>query len=692
MGLRSVLVAGVALFGTLSHAASSFSPARPPAIPLAVKGPYLNSWLDVGSDGGNGGHLAGEWAKFWTQQVTGWTGFIRVDGTAYTWLGAAPGADVVDQLEFSYTSTRSSFVMSVADKVEMNITFLSPVTPNDLRRQSLVFSYLEVTVSALDGGAHDVQLYADVSAEWASGSLDSIVTWDYQSADGVAYHTFQLQDQAPISETNNQANWGTWFWSTQDGENLSWQSGEDTVVRGAFITGGSLPNSKDSNYRAVQDKWPVFGFAHNLGSVGSGSVSILYTIGITQDGAVSLLGTGSDLTVYPALWNDYFGSNVEAMTFFYNDYPEAARLATELDNKVAADSLAAAGQNYLTLTSLSVRQTFGALQFTGTDSDPLVFLKEISSNSDIQTVDVIFPAIPLILYTNPTLLNYLLKPLFLNQENGHYPNTNAIHDLGTFPVARGYPDGSDEPQPLEECGNMIIMVLAYAQRTNDNAYLTQHYPILKQWAGYLVDEALIPADQISTDDFAGSLANQTNLALKGIIGLRAMSEIADRTGNTDDAKSFGDTATSYISQWQGFGINSAASPPHATLSYGDADSHGLLYNLYANSLLGFGADFVPQSVYDMQSAFYPTIALEYGVPLDTRHSYTKSDWELWCAAITDAETRDLFLRLIAGWIDSTPTNMPLTDLYQADTGNYPSGLGFTARPVVGGHFSLLALP
>lgn len=65
MGLRSALLAGVALFGSLTHAASSFSPARPPAIPLAVKGPYLNSWLQVGSDGGNGGYLAGEWSKFW---------------------------------------------------------------------------------------------------------------------------------------------------------------------------------------------------------------------------------------------------------------------------------------------------------------------------------------------------------------------------------------------------------------------------------------------------------------------------------------------------------------------------------------------------------------------------------------------------------------------------------------------------
>lgn len=425
--------------------------------------------------------------------------------------------------------------------------------------------------------------------------------------------------------------------------------------------------------------------------MGSEGASALFSIGITQDDAISFLGAGSDMTTVPSLWKSYFDSDLDAMTFFYNDYETAAGLASDLDNKVASDSLAAYGQDYLTITSLSVRQSFGALQFTGTQDAPLIFLKEISSNSDIQTVDVMFPAIPLFLYLNPKILAYLMDPLFINQEDGHYPNKNAIHDLGTFPVAKGYPDGSDEPMPLEECGNMIIMALAYAQRANDDDYLSAHYTILKQWAGYLVDEALIPANQLSTDDFAGTLANQTNLALKGIIGLRAMAEIADKTGNSDDQSYYLNVSTSYISQWQELGINSAADPPHTTLSYGDGDSHGLLYNLYANSLLGFGTDFVPQSVYDMQSSFYPTVALEYGVPLDTRHTQTKSDWEHFCAAISSESTRAMFYQKHATWITETVTNRPLTDLYEAGTGDYP-GLQFTARPVVGGHFALLALP
>ena len=54
--------------------------------------------------------------------------------------------------------------MDVAGLVKMTITFLSPIFPEDLERQSLVFSYMDVEVSASDGNTHDVSIYTDVSA------------------------------------------------------------------------------------------------------------------------------------------------------------------------------------------------------------------------------------------------------------------------------------------------------------------------------------------------------------------------------------------------------------------------------------------------------------------------------------------------------------------------------------------------
>ncbi|KAJ5885050.1 hypothetical protein N7495_009560 [Penicillium taxi] len=677
----------LASWATSVLAISSFEPARPPSLPLAVRSPYLSTWLNAGSDGGNGGYLAGEWPTFWQNQVTGWCGLVRVDGVTYTWMGL-PGSTTVNQTNFEYTSTKSIFTMNVEDKLVLNITFLSPITPDDFKRQSLVFSYLDIEVASLDGAEHDVQVYADISAEWVTGDRSAIAQWDYGTNDGVAYHRVYRQTQLAFSEINQQAEWGYWYWTTDASTSTTYQSGRDTVVRGQFSSNGTLPNSADTNYRAVSNEWPVFGFSKNLGKVTSSPVNTLFSLGLTQDEAIQFEGKEAYAPVQ-SLWKAYFDTDVAAATFFHKDYSTASDLSTTFDNKVAADSITSGGEDYLVLTSLSARQAFGATQLCGTEDEKYLFLKEISSDGNLNTVDVIFPAYPVFLYANPELLKLVLDPLFENQEAGRYPNTYSMHDMGSsYPNATGHKDGSDEAMPLEECGNMLIMTLAYAQKADNWDYVSDHYKLLNQWTGYLVNEALYPASQISTDDFAGSLANQTNLALKGMIGIQAMAVIANETGHYADAANYSQIATQYIAEWQDLAINKAASPPHTTLSYGNASSHGLLYNLYCDKQLGL--NLVPESVYTMQSTFYPTIANKYGVPLDTRHTLTKADWQLFAAAIASADTRNEIIADLAVWVNETPTNRPLTDLYDTITGDYPSsGPTFVARPVIGGSFAPL---
>lgn len=74
-------------------------------------------------------------------QVTGWEGLIRVDNETYQWMGASNQSDVfANQTAFRYTSTRSIFTLAVGGIVEMNVTFLSPVTPDDMLRMSLPYS------------------------------------------------------------------------------------------------------------------------------------------------------------------------------------------------------------------------------------------------------------------------------------------------------------------------------------------------------------------------------------------------------------------------------------------------------------------------------------------------------------------------------------------------------------------------
>lgn len=675
----------VASFIASAGAQSTFTPARPPAAPLAVKSPYLSTWLNVGSDGGDGGYLAGEWPVFWQNQITGWTGMIRVDGQTYTWMGL-PGSTTVNQTAFEYTSTKSIFTMNIQDKVEMNITFMSPITPTDYKRQSLVFSYLNVDVSSLDGKGHNVQVYADISAEWVSGDRDTIAQWDYGTTDNVAYHKVYRQVPLDFSEINQQGEWGSWYWATDDSDDMTYQSGTDVVVRGQFASNGTLSNSVDTNFRAISDNWPVFGFSSDLGTVNSSPVSTLFSLGLTQEEAVQFEGASAYGPV-KSLWTSYFDTELDALSFFHNDFEDSSTLSGAFDSQVAKDSLAVGGDDYLTLTSLSARQVLASTQLAGTEDKMYLFLKEISSDGNMNTVDIIFPAYPFFLYSNPELLKLVMEPLYENQEAGKYPNNYAMHDMGSaYPNATGHNDGNDEKMPLEECGNMVIMTLAYALKASDADYLNTHYDLLTKWTTYLVDDALYPANQISTDDFAGSLANQTNLALKGMIGIQAMSVIANLTGHSDDAANYSSIAHDYISKWQTLGIAKDANPPHSTLSYGNDSSHGLLYNLYADAQLGLGL--VPDSVYQMQSNFYPTVANQYGVALDTRHTWTKLDWQCFTAAISSSDTRATFFKDLSLWVNETPTNRPLTDLYDSVSGNYPPTT-FVDRPAVGGTFAPL---
>ena len=144
-------------------------------------------------------------------------------------------------------------------------------------------------------------------------------------------------------------------------------------------------------------------------------------------------------------------------------------------------------------------------------------------------------------------------------------------------------------------------------------------------------------------DVAGR--DQTNLALKGTVGIEAMAQIASRTRHDDDAQNFTGIAHTYIEDWIDLAVAETSNEfdrPHTTLSYGMNDTYSLLYNLYADKLLGLGL--VPQSVYDMQSDFYPTVFNEYGVPLDTRHSYTRIQ-SISSSKYNEEAEIDLFSRL-----------------------------------------------
>jgi hypothetical protein len=660
-----------------------FDPIRPPAVPLAVRSPYLNTW--VAAD-----QLAGTWPSFWTGRTTAMTGIARIDGTAYTFMGDpnVPGLiRGMTQRQLTVTATRSVYVLE-AGGVELTLTFLSPVEPGDLTRQCVPMSYVLPSVRATDGATHQVGLYLDVSGEWAHGDSNTRIGWAQQrvtGAGGADLVSLSFTPDAPavLAENGDMASWGTVIWSATDQPGLTWQIGADSVVRAAALADGALGDSVDADQpRAIDDRWPVFGFHVDLGRVGARPKAAVLSVGHVREPAVSYLGAQ-----LPPLWRSHWSTWQEMAAAFHADAAAAGRRSAALDERIRREATAAGGPAYAALCALALRQAYAGTELVSRDGSPWALLKEISSDGNVSTVDVLYPAMPVFAYLDPAYLGLLLQPLLEYAEHGGWPKPFAEHDLGSsYPNASGHNDGKEEDMPVEESANMLLMTAVHLARTDAaaaSAFARAHYPVLAQWADYLVANALDPGYQNQTDDFTGFIAHSANLALKGILALGAMARIATAAGRAADAAHYRATAEQYIAQWAG----KAQDGRHLRLAYDQPGTWSLKYNGYPDALLGLGL--VPAAVAAEEAAWYATQANPYGIPLDDRHSYTKADWEMWTAAwLRGHPVSGRLVQALYDFVHTTPTRVPFTDWYDtvSDRQN-----GFQARPVVGGVYALLSL-
>ncbi|KAL1733166.1 hypothetical protein EV714DRAFT_282162 [Schizophyllum commune] len=620
------------------------SPINPPALPLAVRTPYLSAWLPQGTDGsGSGRALNDEWPTFWRLDETfGWAGLVRVDGEAYSFLGApsVPGATFAKAVQ---TSSQ----------------------PDDLVRQSTPFSYMTVSAASNDCASHSVQVYSDISGEWLVGDTTRAANWTTTTDDGTLVHQAQLQEQTPFAEVDDRVLQGSVHYAMKDSGSSTYQTGQDTVVRAQFINNGSLANTQDTDFR-------------DLGNISTtASEPVVFAIGHVRDPVINYIQPDGTMQGRSYYWRSKYSSVADLVNLL-----SVAR-ATALDAQIRKDAEVISPE-YADIVELSMRQSFGATEITisGSEgawntSDVLMFIKEISSDGNLNTVDIIMPAWPVFVYTNIDYCKYLLQPLLDYQASGQYPNKYAVHDLGAhYPVADGHNDGKDEPMPIEESGNMIIVLLDYTQRSGDTALIDTYSALLDQWGAYLVGNMPFLADQLATTDFAGSLPNQTNLAVKGIIALEAMAVIKEKYhGDEEAARTYHETAASYLATWQEYGISADGS--HLTLEYGNHTTDVLAYNLATDKLLGL--NFIPDSVNDMP---------KFGFPIDSRTAYTSAQWMIWMTMSTTTAVRDQFINALHGWLTSGITQAPFGDRFLDDTG---ANSGNRGRPVVGGNLALVSM-
>jgi len=690
---RAQVRAYLAFFLSVLYQFSSVSTQFVPSnflVPLAIRSPYFNTWTTANAP-------QRSWGGFWSGGTTAWLGFVRVDGVNYQWLGKWRGEPItVDLNGIALTPTRTVFYMQVGP-MNLNVTFMSPIEPQDPVKQSLPFSYLVFEAASIDGNPHNVQVYTDISSEWMSGNRSEIVTWNTTQTDVSSFHTIQLQTPTPFAENTNQAEDVVAYYATAIAPNLVSRIGTDDDLRGQFDSTGQLSGAPSVGSGIINNPFEVFAHAHDLGNITQTSQPLVWSLGLVRNPSIAYTTPNGQTQLRSPYFVSQFSSMSVAIDSFVKDYALASQRADAIDSKILnAASNTSSSPGFQNLLSLAARQTMGGTDLTismGSDgkwniSDVKMFMKDVGNSRRVNPVETLYASFPFFLYMNSTYAGYLLEPLLETQDLPSNPLPFAARDLGTtYPTVLG--DNQTHSQGIEQSGNMLIMALAHAQKSGDGSLIHQHYNLLKGWADYLVNNTIAPVQQVDAD--SESTANNTNLAVKGIIGIAAMGQISSALGNQGDSQHYAGLASSYSATWQSLALSS----DHQSVlsNYGNQNSWAMEYNLYADLLLG--TKVIPDSIYQTLATYYQglvssTIATQYGLPIDSSSlNVGNSAWTMFTAASTpNSNIRDSLISPIWTHASSNTSGTPFPLTYKLDTGAATAG---SSSPAQGAMFAPLAL-
>jgi hypothetical protein len=648
---------------------------RPPAVPLVTCDPYFSIWSM--SD-----RLADDATRHWTGTEQPLTGLVRIDGKPYRIMGNAPRElPSMVQTAVRVLPTRTIYEFE-GDGVRLSLTFLTPLLPRNLDVFSRPVTYLTWEARATDGARHAVALYFDAAAPIVVNTPEQEVTWGRFQVPGLVVARMGSQDQPVLRKygDNLRIDWGYLYAAAPAGEGVTSAIASARDARAAFTAHGTLPDADDLDApREAREHMPVLAFRFDLGSVESAPVS--RHLILAYDDLYSIEYFHRKLRPY---WRRKGAGALDLLNDAQRDYTTLEAQASSFDEELMADLERSGGAKYAQLAALAYRQSIAAHKLAADiDGTALFFPKENFSNGCIGTVDVIYPSSPLFLLMNPRLLEASVTPLLEYARMGRWPFDFAPHDLGTYPQANGQVYGGGEKteedqMPVEESGNMILMVAGIAVAEGDAAYAARYWPLLAKWAAYLKSKGLDPENQLCTDDFAGHLAHNANLSLKAILALGAFGKLSDMTRHKEEAAAYTAVARQFAGEW----MRMAADGDHYRLAFDKPGTWSQKYNLVWDKLLSL--NLFPPELARQEIAFYKTKENAYGLPLDNRRDYTKLDWLVWTATLADSRADfEAIVDPAYRWADETTSRVPLTDWYSTVTGKQH---GFQARSVVGGVF------
>ncbi|KAK4549818.1 hypothetical protein LTR36_005119 [Oleoguttula mirabilis] len=662
----------------------TFTPVLPPSYPLAVRNPYLSAWLP----GNQAQDLPFAVPQFWNGQNLTWSVIARINGQAYSLFGVPiPGSGVkaASVQSAEYTSTHTTFTLT-AGPASFVLDFLSPISPLDYVRQSLPFSYLTVSTSGTNGATPDVQIYSDIDNSWIGQfGFDMQTSWSYATTEAsTSVLTLTPGGTATYSEVNDMAQWGTAVYCAR-GSNVSAGVGMLDAVRGDFAANGSLSGSW---------QWQpgsVMGYSQDLGTV-SGATNVTFAVGYWRQAAVNYMGNART-AYFTSSCQDINCACVHALT----DFEAADTEARTLDATIASKAAGVGGANYSDIVALSARQAFGAIDITIPldtldTSDVMAFIKEISSDGNVNTIDVIFPTSPIFYVMAPEYIRLLLEPVMQYLATGDWPQDYTVHDIGSnYPNSTGHNDGNAEQMPVEESGNLLTLAALYYKASGDDAWCNKYQSLFQGYADYLIVNGLYPATQLSTDDGAGEATNQTGLSIKAAVALNAFGVMTHQSNYSEYGEQFATVLYNHS-----VGVDSGKT--HFTLVENADDTWALEFNLYMDVLLGLNT--FPTAALAMQTSYYPSVRKPAGVALDSSLDWGKTDWMIFAAATAMAQgvgnegVRDMFVEDVHSFVSNGLNPIPFSDKYfvENSAGDVQGEWnGYRNRPVVGGHFALMAL-
>ena len=666
-----------ALFFALPNVVLAQSPTllRPPSVPLVAHDPYFSLWSS--SD-----KLTDSDTRHWTGRPQTLSALVRIDGEAFRLMGSEPTTvPALPQTRVQVLPTRTIYEFA-NQKIAVSLTFTTPALPDDLPVLSRPITYVTFAAHSRNGVAHSVQWYSDAGAEITVNQPSQSVVWSQVAAQGLTTLRMGSQEQTVLAKRGDdlRIDWGYLYLSAPDAKGMQGVLAPRVVSQYEWMRTGTLPKSDDVRQpRPPSDAKPVAALGFDLGRVTAAPVTRFLMLGYDDEKSLTYMGHSLE-----AYWRKGGMQMPRLLSLARDQYEGLQKRCAVFDTELITDLRHVGGEKYAQVAALAYRQSLAANKIVADDNGaPLMFSKENFSNGCIATVDVLYPAAPQLLLFSPTLTKASLVTILSYAASPRWKFPFAPHDLGTYPRADGQVYGGGErteenQMPVEESGNMLILLAAVARQDGNARFCEPYWSTIKKWAGYLEAKGFDPERQLSTDDFAGHLAHNVNLSAKAIEALGAYAILCGLRGDKAEAMRVHSAAQAMATRW----VNEANNGDHYRLAFDRPDTWSQKYNLVWDKVLHL--NLFPESVMQTETAFYRKNINRYGLPLDNREAYTKLDWTIWTATLSGSRADfETITAPIFDFLNTTTDRNPMSDWYQTKE---PRQVGFQARSVVGGVF------